>query len=275
VDWREHSRGRLPAHLDAHGDLAPPWERYPDYERYCIGWRMGAGEDWMCLWSVFLEQLPEDRETRLAYLRRHPPAPVSWADSVAHVLDPSEETDEVEDDPDRAASRRASLLEEGLVASDVAYRTWLAQQKDVRWPWERNASPEAAARHDTRALWFWSRRIAELRSHGAWTPPVVPNAWQSCARAIETGDHGALDVREGLLTLARMLCAGEVKAPWQLGLTPSDFGDSVADDMGYVDAFRLWAWSAFDDAAHLRRYLDSTRAPSEWNGWLTTWISVE
>jgi hypothetical protein len=78
MDWNQSYRSRLPEHLDANGDLAPPWERFPTYERYTIGWRMGAGEDWLGLWHVFLKGLESSPEVRLAYLRRHLPAPISW-----------------------------------------------------------------------------------------------------------------------------------------------------------------------------------------------------
>ena len=57
MDWKDSCRSRLREHLDPHGDLAPPWERFPHYERYTIGWRMGSGEDWLGLWSVFLEHM--------------------------------------------------------------------------------------------------------------------------------------------------------------------------------------------------------------------------
>ena len=32
-------RDRLAGELDAHGDLVPPWAKFPTYERYTIGWR--------------------------------------------------------------------------------------------------------------------------------------------------------------------------------------------------------------------------------------------
>ncbi|HTN89704.1 MAG TPA: hypothetical protein VL242_38780, partial [Sorangium sp.] len=86
---------------------------------------------------------------------------------------------------------------------------------------------------------------------------------------------GSVDPRQGLLTLARLLCAGDVKAPWQLGLALADFADSYDDDMGYVDAFRLWGMSAFDDAHQLRRYLEATRAPSDWEAWVADQLPVD
>jgi uncharacterized damage-inducible protein DinB len=38
-----YHRGRLASLLDANGDLAPPWAKFPNYERGTIGWRMGSG----------------------------------------------------------------------------------------------------------------------------------------------------------------------------------------------------------------------------------------
>jgi hypothetical protein len=75
MDWKQSCRARLPQFVDRNGDLAPPWEQFPEYERHTIGWRMGTGEDWLGMWHVFLEQLDPAPDARLAYLRRHPPAP--------------------------------------------------------------------------------------------------------------------------------------------------------------------------------------------------------
>lgn len=88
MGWSAHDRAFLRQHLDAQGDLAPPWERFPDYERYTIGWRMGGGEEWMWARRLCVEQLGPDFETRAVYLRRHAPAPTSWADAVHGVLVP-------------------------------------------------------------------------------------------------------------------------------------------------------------------------------------------
>jgi hypothetical protein len=77
----------------------------------------------------------------------------------------------------------------------------------------------------------------------------------------------SLDLRLGLLSLAQMLSAGRVVPPWQLGLSPADFADTFDDDMGFVDAFRLWGMHAFDDREQLQRYLAPTGVPAEWDGW--------
>jgi hypothetical protein len=89
VPDRQSYLDRLPGYLDENGDLPPPWERLPTFEFHTMGWRMGKGEDWLRLWTVFLEQLGPELEPRLAYLKRHPPAPIIWASSVYHVLYPS------------------------------------------------------------------------------------------------------------------------------------------------------------------------------------------
>lgn len=285
MSTKETYRARLAEHLDPNGDLAPPWERFPTYERYTIGWRMGTGEDWLVMWRIFLDDLDPAYEVRLAYLKRHPPAPVTWASWVYAILHPDDEDEDDEDEDDEdddleeearvAAERRAALLELGVVASDVAYPTWLRQQQTMVWPWTNSEMPENAARYWTRDLWFWSRRVTELRADPRWTPPPVPDAWQPCASPLATGEAGSLDLRRGLLSLAQILSAGEVVPPWKLGLTLDDFADSFDEDMGYVDAFRLWGMSAFDDRDQMRRYLDATGMPESWAGWVAEQFSLD
>jgi hypothetical protein len=137
----------------------------------------------------------------------------------------------------------------------------------VRWPWEAAETPETAARYWTRELWFWSRQVAGLRSDPAWVPPAVPERWQPCAEPLRTGEVRSPDLGDGLLSLAQMLSAGRVAPPWQLGLTFDDFAGSFKDEMGYVDAFRLWGMSSFDDREQLQRYLTATEAPEAWERW--------
>src|SRR4051812_2758706 len=106
MDRKQFYRARLPEHLDGNGDLAPPWERFPTYTRYTIGWRMGTGEDWLSLWHAFLEALGPAFGARLASRRRHPPAPFTWADWVHSVLHPSSPEAEGEDEEELEAERR-------------------------------------------------------------------------------------------------------------------------------------------------------------------------
>jgi hypothetical protein len=69
-------------------NMIPPWEAFPTYERYTMGWRMGDGEDYFYDWHTFIEGLSNDYETRLNYLISHRPAPLNWCDHVFRVLCP-------------------------------------------------------------------------------------------------------------------------------------------------------------------------------------------
>jgi hypothetical protein len=230
---------------------------------------MGSGEGWLSMWWVFVEDL--DHEARFGLLQRHRPAPVTWADWVYGFLHPDamEPDDKNEDDSAFEAfeaAQRAELRAEGLIASDVAYQTWLSQQTAVEWPWEQDRTPEDAARYWTRPFWFWSRQVAELRAEPGRQPPTVPPSWAACAEPLRTGEVRSPDTRTGLLTLARMLAAGRVAPPWELGLTPADFADTFEDDMGYADAFRLWGICALDDREQADRFLGDV--PAAWQSWV-------
>ena len=151
---------------------------------------MGMGEDWLGLWSVFFEQLGPDAEVRLAYLRRHPPAPFTWADSVHQVLHPAKENEDDDSDSDddedplAAAERRSELLALGLIASDIAFSTWLGQQESLRWPWERHPTPEIAARHDTTRASSGSGRAGSARfeAKAGGPRPRVPRRGEAVSR---------------------------------------------------------------------------------------------
>lgn len=273
MSWIESARARLPEHLDDRGDLPPPWVEFPTYERYSIGWRMGSGEDWLGLWHVFLQALGDDPEARRAYLERHHPAPLNWSESVYRALHPDWDGDEDEDEddedaPDPVDVRRAALRAEGLVASDASYAIWRQKQQTVRWPWLDCRNPTTAGRHWTRDLWFWSRHIAELRAAGRLEIPRIPWPWRGCREPLRSGSWGRLDRRRGLLMLVRMLAAGQVVPPWRLGLGVQDFADTFDDDMGYVDAYRLWGMSVIDDDEMRRRFCHADEAPGPWKAWL-------
>ena len=96
----------------------------------------------------------------------------------------------------------------------------------------------------------------------------MPGSWKNVETQLLTGNIGDIDQTQGLLTLAQMFCAGSIKPPWTLGLSPDDFTDSLEMDIGYSDAFRLWMISAFDDDILLREILNKTKIPSEWVDWV-------
>ncbi len=268
--WIESCRTRLPEHLDEQGDLAPPWEKFPAYERYTIGWRMGYGEDWLGLWSAFLEGLTTIEE-RWAYLERHRPAPLSWANSVWNTLHVGSEPVH-----DLEPMQLQMLYEQSLVGLDVAYQTWSAQQSESPWhPWTHNDTPEHAARYPTREFWFWGRHMTELssRAHPLELPPMedIPELWHELL-ASQKPDAGSpsYETSEGLECLAKMCVQGKILPPWRLGCSQSDFTESFEMDMGYVDAFHLWCYCAFDDLPTARQLIGDV--PESWQAWITEYV---
>lgn len=244
--------------------MVPPWEQFPTYERYTIGWRMGDGELYMHRWRDHVYDLPPDRASRLEYLRRYRPAPLNWWDEVLYVLDPHGTVD-LEDD---GAGQTRMLLELGLVEHDAAYTTWRGQRIGICWPWHLSSTPVGAARHSTREFWFFSRQMVTVRRSDTVHLESIPAKWSEVGPQLLTGLLGEVDPTRGLLTLARMLCAGDVRPPWALGLDVDEFEDSFDADMGYCDAFRLWLMCAFDDDEYLRGMFDPRDIPGSWSDWL-------
>ncbi len=251
-------------YADESADIPPPWQQFPTYERYSIGWRMGVGEECLIVWHAFLDTL-DSTDLREAYLRRHDPAPVSWAGVVYEVLHPSEP-----DYWDSAAGVRKARVAEvvalGFARSDAAFHSWQKSEPDYR-PWECHTTPEEAARYGTRAFWFWSRREADRSSDTDYQPPVLPRSWTRFKRDFEHSTTTAPSIRKGLQTLARMLLVGSVTPPWELGLGPEDANDSFESDMNYVDAYRLWGHSCFDDSTQRDEFLLADSIPTEWQEW--------
>lgn len=245
--------------------MKPPWEAFPTYERYTIGWRMGPGESYLYDWADHVRSIPEDFQARLDYLRSHRPAPLSWSGLVLRTLYvQDEERQEVN------PSTLAWLLELKLVEHDAAYQTWLLQQDAALYPWDifGGESPEVAARYSTRELWFVSRWLV-MHRHTLSAPHPIPSAWEPFATELQTGELGEVTMERGLFTLAQMLCAGEVRPPWSFGLSVESFEDSFELDMGFSDAFRLWLMCAFDDEVSLWRVLPpKDTIPTSWQGWL-------
>lgn len=83
---------RVAAEVRDHGTVLPPWLRYPQLERYSIGWRMGYGEDHMILLGHWTASWT--RDDWLAYLRRHAPVPVDWHDWACWQLGLGDDDDE-------------------------------------------------------------------------------------------------------------------------------------------------------------------------------------
>jgi N-glycosidase YbiA len=55
--------------------LPPPWPKYPEIERQSIGWRMGYGEDYLCLWSPWYKGLSNSGKNKYKTTN---PEPQEW-----------------------------------------------------------------------------------------------------------------------------------------------------------------------------------------------------
>ena len=252
-------------YLNEQGELTPPWVKYPQFDAYSIGWRMGMGETWLCLWQAFVEALP-DTAARESYLRHYPKAPHAWASSILWALDLNFE--------DEASPEDIARLETmGLIAADIAYPTWLEQQpKELVWPWENEGKPLETARHDTRLFWFWARAFAKERDQFEFG--CVPDSWSDYLDALK-GHCPRLNLDRGLESLCQQLCACDVRPPWHFGLSPKDHEESFEMDMDYSSAFVLWAMSVFDDQPTYEAYLRDFPPPPNWRPWLRDNIGLD
>ncbi|MDJ1182703.1 hypothetical protein [Roseofilum casamattae] len=248
-------------------EMLPPWEEFPTYKRDTIGWRMGTGERYLKDWFDFINTVPKNYESRLAYLKRHRPAPLNWGNWVLSILYP--------DVPLKQRVRWSEaehkpLIELGLIEEDAAYQTWVLKQSDIQWPWQLQGSrsPAVAARYRTRKFWFFSRQFNANRQAGELSSESVPGSWKEVETELLTGLLGNVDPSHGLLALAKMLCAGSVQPPWVYGLSPAQCTSSFEMDMGFCDAYQLWLMSAFDDNILLQKMLESTGVPSDWTDWI-------
>lgn len=55
--------------------LLPPWEKYPDLQRWDLGWRMGYGEDYLDRFNKWFDRC--SLKDRQKYIRQYP-APAEW-----------------------------------------------------------------------------------------------------------------------------------------------------------------------------------------------------
>ena len=261
--------------LDSHGDLPPPWVKYPEYDRYTIGWRMGAGEGYLMAWDTFLETLDHSFDTRLSYLRRHAPAPYIFADWVYDVLYPNAsaiENDEAQEYYEILTPQQVKQLADlNLVASDAAYPIWLKQKQTTIWPWSfgYSSDPLDLAKRATRGLWFTFRQIYDRNKVSEFLTTDIPADWTFCIPAFKKQSTvNYLDLTQGLQSLTYMMATGTIHPPWVLGLTLDSFTDSFEDTMGYVDAFLLFLMNCIDDSIYLDNLLVQEHTPRLWQNWL-------
>jgi hypothetical protein len=249
-------------------ELPPPWAKHPEIPWGSIGWRMGYGESWMMRWGEWLEQQPRERGWRAAYLRRHLPAPRTWARVVAGVLEPEREDEDEDGDYEAVNEAHAKLLAvEGLVGNDVAMGAWEALQgeaPEAPWAMRWHAGTLAStARYGGRELTFWARWCASRRRDGRleeWlrSAPAPEAAWEPMRDAVRDGK-----APEGWVaassweTIAVLLAAhAEAPPPWERGEPASSLRQDYADDSSYADAWCSWVYDAFDDGSSWRAYLE-------------------
>lgn len=285
---------------DADDDLPPPWAKHPEIPSGSIGWRMGYGESWLTQWHDWLAKQPKDRPTRLAYLRRHPPAPRTWSRTVARVLEPhdregdaddeDEDVDVDEPEPDDYAAANEALAQrlaaEGLVGDDVAMGAW-----EALWG-EAPAAPWAAswhrgelgsmARYGGRELTFWARWCARRRDDGrlaAWlrSVPAPTPAWEPLRDAARDGTVPRGWQPASAWERAAVLVAAHAEAPppWTLGEAPASLREDYADDSSYADAWCAWVYDSLDDRTSWRAYLERHGGvPAEWHDAIARAIEI-
>lgn len=259
-------------------ELPPPWAKHPEIPSGSIGWRMGYGEGYLMEWHDWLARQPKDRAPRLAYLRRHPPAPRTWSRTVAYVLEPDRDADDDDGDEGEGDESEGSepLVAEGLVGDDVAMGAWEAIHAEApAAPWAERwhaSKLGSAARYGGRELTFWARWCAKQRACGqldAWLQrvPAPEPVWEPLRDAVRDGAlPGGFRPTTEWERLGVLLAAhGEAPPPWVLGEAPASFGDRYEDDSSYADAWCLWVYDAFDDAPSWRAYLERHGGvPAEW-----------
>ncbi|KAF4958769.1 hypothetical protein FGADI_2113 [Fusarium gaditjirri] len=103
TEWRRN--GKLDLHqnetaklVQQHGAVPPPWFMFPGDHPYDIGWRMGAGESYIMMYSTWWEQQKErlDEKRRFQYFRKWPPPPewLTWMIDAIWDLGPEDLKDD-------------------------------------------------------------------------------------------------------------------------------------------------------------------------------------
>lgn len=65
------------AYRDELGHMQPPWIAFPDYERHCMGWRMGPGDGYVEQWYRELKAMKDLIRKRYCYAND---PPKEWED---------------------------------------------------------------------------------------------------------------------------------------------------------------------------------------------------
>jgi hypothetical protein len=263
---------RLNHRLAISKELEPPWVRFPGIEQGSIGWRMGAGEDWLVLFWHFVRTRLEGASGLVGYLHRHPPAPRRWHDTLVDLLASLDGVNGA--DPHERARLSSVVHSEGLTGDDAAYPVFVRNELHeghLLAPWTRwDFAPAEALRYASRELGFWARWLAEGcgdRSRWLAAQPPAPTAWAPVSEAISTGRAGDPwgDLTRGALPLTVALGGhGGLTPPWLSGHRAFAEIDWELE----ADSRHGWAWwvsSVFDDAASFRAYLERWPPPPSWD----------
>jgi len=60
--------------------MKPPWIEFPEYERGCMGWRMGGGEDYFDDFKKYIINMPKPEFAQYALKY---PEPKEWLGFMA------------------------------------------------------------------------------------------------------------------------------------------------------------------------------------------------
>jgi len=95
------------------GEVRPPYVAFTGIDPFDIGWRMGAGEWHIMVWSHWWDAAHPDEPSRLAYFRAHPP-PVDWLHWTATAVWPELADFDEEPDEDYGGPAVRRLEEHGI-----------------------------------------------------------------------------------------------------------------------------------------------------------------
>lgn len=283
-------------------ELEPPWASFPEIPQGSIGWRMGDGEEYIYRWFDFVREHWLDQASAMAYLRRHPPAPVRWRSFLMGHLADADRRAHPDRPPLPALAREAanvillaSLQDQGLIADDAAYPVFVRNHLvdgELPPPWTRpgfGESPELVLRYTSRTVGWWARwlatqcpdRDAYLDRHPA------PDAWSSTVAQLRAGRATAWQTLGGGAPslIAAAALEGLLPPPWTGGHLPLDRDVSwrmanddeanedadeadtpVADDR---DRWHWWVVATFDDPASWHAYLERWPPTEAWREPLT------
>jgi hypothetical protein len=96
--WIEDEIQRL---VKEYGAIPPPWFMFPDQHPLSIGWRMGAGEGHIMVFSQWWKEQDFDEAQRIEYFRRWPPPPrwLEWMIDAIWDIGTWEDGIEIDYDP--------------------------------------------------------------------------------------------------------------------------------------------------------------------------------